>query len=123
MATLSGFVGVHQFVRIGKLTMLGGLSKIVMDVPPFCLADGHPARLYGLNVVGLKRRGYSKEERDPIKKLYQILFERHGNLSELLESIQRDFAGEHVAEITNFFSKGRRGVTRFIKEKWLNDVY
>lgn len=123
MATISGFVGIHQFVRIGKLSMLGGLSKVVMDIPPFCLADGHPARLYGLNVVGLKRRGYSKEERDQIKKIYQILFERHGDLPELLESIQKDFTGEYVTEIINFFSKGRRGITRFIKEKRLNDVY
>ena len=123
MATLSGFVGVHQFVRIGKLTMLGGLSKIVMDIPPFTLADGHPARLFGLNVVGLKRRGYSKEERNQIKKIYTIIFERHGNLPELLDSIQRDFTGEYVAEIINFFSQGRRGIARFIQEKRLNDVY
>lgn len=123
MATLSGFVGVHQFVRVGKLTMLGGLSKVVMDIPPFCLADGHPARLFGLNVVGLKRRGYSKEERDQIKKIYDIIFERHGNLPELLQTIQKNFTGEYVTEIVNFFSTGRRGIARFVKEKRLNDVY
>ena len=115
-ATLSGFVGVHQFVRIGKLTMLGGLSKVVMDIPPFCLADGHPARLYGQNLVGMKRRGYSKDDREQIKKIYEILFSRHGNLLELLGVIQKNFNGEYVLDIINFFSEGRRGITRFAKD-------
>ena len=116
-ATLSGFVGVHQFVRIGKLVMVGGLSKVVMDIPPFCLADGHPTHLFGQNVVGMKRRGYGKEERDQIKKIYEIIFRRRGNLLELFDIIQKNFKGGYVSEIIDFFSKSRRGVTRLSRDK------
>ncbi|HSV32441.1 MAG TPA: acyl-ACP--UDP-N-acetylglucosamine O-acyltransferase, partial [Atribacteraceae bacterium] len=66
-ATLSGLVGVHQFVRIGRLAMIGGLSKVIKDVPPYTLADGHPVKLYGLNKVGMQRRGVSQKDREVIK--------------------------------------------------------
>jgi len=122
-ATLSGFVGVHQFVKIGKLTMLGGLSKVVMDIPPFCLADGRPARLYGLNIVGMRRRGYGRGDRNQIKKIYEIIFERHGNLSEIFDDIRKRFTGEYVKEIITFFSNSKRGIARYsTNEKRFNDV-
>ena len=123
-ATLSGFVGVHQFVRIGKLTMTGGLSKVVMDIPPYCLADGHPAHIYEQNIVGMKRRGYSKDDREKIKQIYEIIFRRNTSLSELFEVIQKNYDGEYVREIIEFFHKSRRGITRCSRDKKrLSDVY
>lgn len=73
-AVLGGMAGVHQFVHIGKLCMIGGLSKIVKDVPPFCLVEGNPAVSYGLNVIGLRRAGYSASDRTKARALYESLF-------------------------------------------------
>lgn len=73
-AVLGGMAGVHQFVHIGKFCMIGGLSKIVKDVPPFCLVEGNPAVSYGLNVIGLRRAGYSASDRTKARALYESLF-------------------------------------------------
>jgi len=72
-AFLSGGVVVHQFCRIGKQSMIGGNSKVVKDVPPFLLADGVPARLRGLNLVGLRRAGTPRETLESLKQAYRIL--------------------------------------------------
>ncbi|MCX6089569.1 MAG: acyl-ACP--UDP-N-acetylglucosamine O-acyltransferase [Atribacterota bacterium] len=123
-ATLSGFVGIHQFVRVGKLTMIGGLSKVVLDIPPYCLADGHPARLFGQNVVGLKRRGFSRENREIIKKIYQILFKPGTTEEEALHNVAKEYPGVFAEEIISFIQKSRRGIARAVREtKRTSDVY
>jgi len=121
-ATLSGWVGVHQFVRLGKLVMIGGLSKVVMDIPPYTLADGHPARLFGLNVVGMKRRGIEKEKREQIHQIYRLLY--HSNLprSQALQKLKNSsFDPQLIGEIVGFWEKSKRGVTRWIKGRKNND--
>jgi len=121
-ATLSGWVGVHQFVRLGKLVMIGGLSKVVMDIPPYTLADGHPARLFGLNVVGMKRRGIEKEKREQIHQIYRLLY--HSNLprSQALQKLKSSsFDPQLIEEIVGFWDKSKRGVTRWIKGRKNND--
>lgn len=121
-ATLSGWVGVHQFVRLGKLVMIGGLSKVVMDIPPYTLADGHPARLFGLNVVGMKRRGIEKEKREQIHQIYRLLY--HSNLprSQALQKLKNSsFDPQLIEEIVGFWEKSKRGVTRWIKGRKNND--
>jgi len=121
-ATLSGWVGVHQFVRLGKLVMIGGLSKVVMDIPPYTLADGHPARLFGLNVVGMKRRGIEKEKREQIHQIYRLLY--HSNLprSQALQKLKSSsFDPQLIEEIVGFWEKSKRGVTRWIKGRKNND--
>ena len=70
---LSGLAGVHQFCRVGTHAMIGGCTKIVQDVPPFTIADGHPAQLRGLNIVGLQRRGFSEDAIRALKTAYKTL--------------------------------------------------
>lgn len=76
--TFGGMAGVHQFVHIGRSCMVGGLSKIVKDVPPFCMVDGRPGRIFGLNRVGLRRQGFDGAARKRIGELYETL--RTGSL-------------------------------------------
>src|SRR5437763_3721117 len=73
-AFLSNNVGCHQFIRIGRYAMVGGKSKIVQDVLPFFMMDGNPSRVRGINSVGLRRGGFSSEERRALKEAYRILF-------------------------------------------------
>ncbi|MCC6484000.1 MAG: acyl-ACP--UDP-N-acetylglucosamine O-acyltransferase [Armatimonadetes bacterium] len=83
-----GMVGVHQFVRIGRLAFIGGLSKVVQDVPPYMAADGHPARVYDVNRVGLRRAGIPAEVRDNLKLAHRLLYRTPSlNVSQALEAI------------------------------------
>lgn len=111
-AVFGGLAGVHQFVRIGRCCMIGGLSKVVRDVPPFTLVDGHPAEIRNINVVGLRRRGFSQEERTLIKRIYRFLFRRGMSFRDALERLEENF-GDHelVREIREFAESGKRGIT------------
>lgn len=108
---LSNNVGAHQFVRMGRYAMVGGKSKIVQDVLPFFTTDGNPPRVRGLNMVGLRRAGFSMETRRALKDAYRILF-RNGLL---LEDALREMAGlndENVQHLINFIRGSRRGFSR-----------
>ena len=72
-AVLGGLCGLHQFVRVGRLCMVGGVAKVNKDVPPFCMADGNPMRLFGTNFRGMRRRDISAEARNAVKQAYNIL--------------------------------------------------
>ena len=85
-----GMVGVHQFVRIGKLAMIGGYSKIVQDVPPFAMVDGRPAKVYDLNVIGLRRSGVSPNVRNGLRQAYKLLYRSNLNLSQAVENIESE---------------------------------
>ena len=85
-----GFVGVHQFVRIGRLAMVGGYSKVVQDVPPFMLADGRPADVLDLNVRGLRRAGLRPGSRAALKHAYKLLYRSNLNVSQALEAIEEE---------------------------------
>lgn len=113
-AVFGGMAGVHQFVRIGERAMIGGLSKVVKDVPPYLLVDGHPARIRGLNVVGLKRAGFSVEEREEIKRIYKFLYLGNHPWRDALDRLLQDFPGSRFAEkIRDFMMKSERGVLRW----------
>ena len=83
-----GFVGVHQKVRIGKLAMVGGLSKVVQDVPPFAMTDGRPTKVCDLNVIGLRRSGVSPKVRTDLKQAYKLLYRSNLNTSQALQAIE-----------------------------------
>jgi UDP-N-acetylglucosamine acyltransferase len=85
-----GMVGVHQFVRIGKMAMVGGFSKIVQDVPPFAMVDGRPAKVYDLNVIGLRRSGVRPDVRNGLRQAYKLLYRSNFNLSQAVESIESE---------------------------------
>ena len=89
-AVLGGLVGVHQFVRIGRLAMLGGYSKVVQDVPPFMLADGRPADVLELNVRGLRRAGVPAASRAALRNAYKLMYRSNLNVSQALEAIEEE---------------------------------
>ncbi len=107
---LGGMVGIHQFVRIGKLAMIGGHSKVVRDVPPFMLADGRPAKVYGLNLVGLRRHGVAPEVRENLKRCFKLLYRSGLNISEALKRIEEEVEmSEEVRYLVDFIKRIREG--------------
>jgi UDP-N-acetylglucosamine acyltransferase len=110
--TLSGLVGIHQFVRVGRHAFVGGASKITQDVPPFVRSVGNPPKLYGLNSVGLERRGFSPETRALLKKVYKILFHSHLNLSQALARAEVEVElTPDVRHFLDFIRASERGIT------------
>lgn len=87
---IGGIVGIHQYVRIGKLAMLGGFSKVVQDVPPFMMADGRPTKVYGLNTLGLRRSGIAANVRADLKQCFKLIYRSDLNLSQAIESMERE---------------------------------
>lgn len=87
-AVLGGMCGLHQFVRVGKLAMLGGMAQIRQDVPPFSMVDGQPARIFGMNIRGMQRRGVDKESRLALKNCYRLILQSGLNLTQALNSIR-----------------------------------
>lgn len=112
-AVLSGLVAVHQFTRIGSYAMVSGLSGVVQDIPPYTMAAGSRARLFGLNVIGLKRHGFSDETISELKKAYKILFLERHTLKEALKKLQSELPyTEEIAHLLEFISSNRRGICR-----------
>ena len=82
---ISGLCAVHQFAKIGRHAFIGGMARVAKDVPPYVKAVGNPIKLYGLNSVGLQRRGFSEEVVVELKKAYRLLFRSELNVSQALE--------------------------------------
>jgi UDP-N-acetylglucosamine acyltransferase len=113
---------VHQFVRLGRYAMVGGKSKIVQDVLPFFTTDGNPARVRGLNSIGLRRAGFSAEARRALKEAYRILFRRGVSLEESLREME-SLNEENVLHLVKFIRGSERGFTRArLKVKGLREV-
>lgn len=108
---LSSNVGAHQFVRMGRYAMVGGKSKIVQDVLPFFTTDGNPPRVRGLNIVGLRRAGFSPDARLALKCAYQLLFRSRLSLADALARLE-GMDDEHVRHLVNFIRGSRRGFSR-----------
>jgi UDP-N-acetylglucosamine acyltransferase len=108
---LASNVGAHQFVRFGRYAMVGGKSKIVQDVLPFFTTDGNPARVRGLNTVGLRRAGFAPETRLALKRAYQMLFRSRLPLASVLEELE-GADDEHVRHLADFIRGSRRGFSR-----------
>jgi len=108
---LSNNVGAHQFVRMGRHAMIGGKSKIVQDVLPFFISDGNPARVRGVNSTGLRRAGFSEEERRALKAAYKLLFRSTTPIQDALRELEQ-FDDEHVAQLVNFIRGSKRGFVR-----------
>lgn len=107
-----GMAGVHQFVRIGRYCMIGGLSKVVRDVPPFTLVDGHPATIRNINVVGLRRKGFSQTDRTLVKRVYRFMYRRDMPFSEAVSRLGESFEDSVLLrEIMEFVRSGKRGIT------------
>ena len=111
-AIVGGVTPIHQFVRIGAHAFVGGGSRVPQDVPPYCRAAGNPPKLYGLNSVGLERRGLSEEVRKALKKAYRLLFQSDVNLSKALDRAEQEVPGiPEVRHLLEFIRASERGVT------------
>jgi UDP-N-acetylglucosamine acyltransferase len=110
-AMLSGSVMVHQFVRIGAHSIIGGNYRVSQDVPPYIMAVGDPLRYAGINTVGLKRRGFTSEERMEIKRAYRIFFRSGLKKVEALERLDKEFPNNNnIKYIIDFVAKSERGI-------------
>jgi UDP-N-acetylglucosamine acyltransferase len=112
-ATIGGQAGIHQFTRIGRYAMVGGASKLTKDAPPFFLIEGNPARAYGLNSVGLRRAGFTVEERNQIKKFYKILYDPKLNVSQAIDAMKAEVTSDPGRELIAFLeAPSERGVLK-----------
>jgi len=112
-AIIGGIVGVHQFVRIGRYSIIGACSAVSRDVPPYTMAAGNHAVLHGLNTVGLKRHNFSEEAIGNIKKAYQIIFRSGLLLKTALEKAESEIPGSpEVMNMIIFIRESERGVIR-----------
>src|SRR5712692_3927060 len=111
-AFISGGVVVHQYSKIGRLAMIGGNTRVNCDVPPFMLCSDFNAAVKGLNVVGLKRAGFTHSDIAPLKKAYQILFRSRLKLEEALRRIEAECPTEHTRRLVEFVRRSKRGICR-----------
>lgn len=112
-AIIGGLSAVHQFVRIGKLALIGGCSKVTQDVPPFIIADGHPANAFGVNSIGLNRAGVSKEEKTHLKKAFKIIFKSGLSLKKAIARLETEFPpSPTLSVLLEFIQNSERGICR-----------
>lgn len=110
-AFIGGIVAIHQFVKIGKYAIISGFSATRQDIPPFSMSDGRPAIVRGVNKVGLRRNGFSREEIDNLRKAFRIIwFEKH-NLTNALNIINSEVdLDENIKHLIDFIQNSKRGV-------------
>lgn len=111
-AVVGGLVAIHQFVRVGKLSIIGGCSKVVQDIPPYATCDGHPARVYGLNLLGLRRHKINRESIHQLNHAFKILFNSGLSVKHALENLEKEINNcEEVVYLVNFIKKSSRGIS------------
>ena len=112
-AVIGGLTAIHQFCRIGCHAITGGCSKIVQDVPPFMIADGNPAVVRGVNVVGLERRGYAADIVRALKEAYRILYRSNLNTKQAVEELDKSIGVlDEVRQLIAFIEGSQRGIVR-----------
>jgi UDP-N-acetylglucosamine acyltransferase len=113
-AVIGGLVAIHQFVHMGTLSIVGGCSKVVQDIPPFSTCDGHPARVYGLNLIGLRRHKIGKESIHQLDCAFRVLFNSGLSVRHALERIEKEITNrtQEVAYLVEFAKKTERGLSR-----------
>lgn len=112
-AVIGGIVAIHQFVRIGMLSITGGCSKVVQDIPPFSTCDGHPARVYGLNLIGLRRKGIANASIKQLDQAFKIIFNSGLSVKHAVEKVEKELEkNEEITYLLNFAKSSERGLTR-----------
>lgn len=112
-AVIGGLVAIHQFVKIGTLSIIGGCSKVVQDIVPYSICDGHPAKVYSLNIIGLRRAKFSNKIKSDLKYTFKLLFKSKISISHAIKRIESEI--DKSAEITHlieFIKKSKRGICR-----------
>lgn len=110
---LGGLCAIHQFVRIGESALISGGAMVVQDIPPYLIASGDRAKVFGINKIGLERRGFSKEDIDMVKRAYKILYKSNATAKSAVETIRREFTGNgKIERFAAFVEKSERGIAR-----------
>lgn len=110
---IGGIAGVHQFVKIGRNAMVGGMAKVVQDIPPYVIADGQPARVIGLNSVGLSRAGISEDVRHDLKQAFRIIYRSGYSLSRAIEEMELQLnSSVEIENLLRFLRNADRGIMR-----------
>lgn len=113
MAVIGGLVAIHQFVRVGSLSIIGGCSKVVQDIPPYSTCDGHPAAVYGLNLVGLRRHKVSNDIIKELDRAYKIIFNSGFIAKHALEKLENgQVKSAEVKYLINFVKGSQRGLSK-----------
>jgi UDP-N-acetylglucosamine acyltransferase len=109
-AIVSGLVGFHQFVQVGRYSFVGGMSRVAKDVPPYVKAVGNPIKLYGLNTVGLERNGFPEDVVRELKRAYRLFFKSELNVSQARQRAESELQQiPEVVEFLRFFERSERG--------------
>lgn len=112
-AIIGGISGIHQFCKIGKHVIVAAHSSVVKDVPPFITAGNYPLRFEGLNLIGLKRREFKKEQIQLISDVYDVIYKSGLNFGDAIKKVEEEFeSGDIVKEIVNFIKLSDRGIIR-----------
>ena len=112
-AIIGGLTGVHQFTRIGAHCIIGGASAVVKDIPPFVMASGNFAKLFGLNMIGMKRRGFTEETITALKEAYRIVFRSSLLLTAAIRKVEQEVADlPETRQFLDFIRKSERGICR-----------
>jgi len=110
---IGGLAAIHQFTRVGKMAIIGGCSKVVQDIPPFSTCDGNPTRVYGLNLVGVRRAGMSQKAQRELKRAFKILFHSGLVLKNGIKKVEKEIEPiEEVKYLLNFLRNSERGICR-----------
>lgn len=109
---VGGLTAIHQFAQIGQHAFVGGSAAVMKDIAPYVKAAGNPLKLYGLNTVGLQRRGFAEDVRRNLRQLYRLFFQSKLNISQALEQARREVRdGPEVAHFLAFVERSERGIT------------
>jgi len=111
-AFISGPLGIHQFSKIGRLAMIGGMTRVNQDAPPFFMYVGSPMEPKGLNLVGLKRAGFGLDEVRRLKSAYALLYRSGLRLEDALSRIEAEVPSEATAHLVAFIRRSKRGICR-----------
>lgn len=112
-AVIGGLVAVHQFARIGAYAMIGGMTAIAQDVPPYTVASGERGKLFGLNTIGIKRHGFTDSAIADMKKAYKILFREKHTMKAAIKKVQKDLPDTaELRHLIEFIENNKRGICR-----------
>jgi len=112
-AIVGGGTLIHQFSHIGTHVMIGGGTGVLKDVPPYILAARNPIHFEGINIVGLRRRGFTHDEIDEIREIYRAIYDSDMNISDAVSRVRSAFPDTEVKKvILDFISNSKRGIVK-----------
>ncbi len=112
-AVIGGLVAIHQFTKIGAYSMVGGFSGVGQDIPPYTIASGSRAKLYGLNAIGLKRQGFDDSTIRNLKQAYKILFRSKLTLKKAIDKVKHELKqSKEIRHLIKFLEQNKRGICR-----------